>query len=334
MERNEVFARIRGKAGKVLFAVAMGRDRTKLDIKNETGLSMSTVLSAVEKWERLGYITITEERVPSGGKPHSRINMDARRAIYGISYRAGVLSACAVNLRGEAVGEYAVKVEDPSSSHRYTEEVARGLARKCPPPVAIGLAVNSASAGEMASSLSDLFGAPCLLTSNVVSMAYRLLWQDVPAPLAVIGVGNRIKCAHMGESVRAIDVGSLASPVSASGEARSYESILSVAEVESRLSEKRFSDMTEWEGARALRVRDTAAYSRLLARTLSSLVEMVATLLAPRSFCLFGEYITRGFFERIRVGDIPARVFFERAEREDLAHGAALQALTECVFNQ
>ena len=54
---------------------------------------------------------------------------------------------------------------------------------------------------------------------------------------------------------------------------------------------------------------------------------------APREIRLFGEYVTRGFFDRIRarLPDLP--LSREEAEGEDFAVGAGIAALTERVFS-
>ena len=72
---------------------------TKLCVKQHSGLSMSTVLRAVDALEREGWITANAYNVPSGGKPHADLKPSAR-PVYGAVQTAEGWDVCALTLTG------------------------------------------------------------------------------------------------------------------------------------------------------------------------------------------------------------------------------------------
>ncbi len=332
--KRSFLGRIEPKVGRVLFAVSQGRDMTKLDIKKETGLSMSTVLSAVEDLRKRGLLTLETKKSANGGKPHSAINIAGDKAVYGVSYKARTLIASALTLSGERIASRETYVSDPACSPlRYVEEILRGLEKSAPPPVAIALAVNSLETTELAASLAKKYDALCFPTGNVAALAYRSLWETGESPLVVLGIGNRIKCAYLAETCRVTEPGVLRCPVATTRGGNAYERILSLSTVEERLRTARYRGVYAVEGDRLRESMELGEYARSLARSIASLAEETYSFLAPRRLFLYGDYLTEGFFDRVRS---ESRAPLERlsAEKEDFAVGAALLALTEGVFKR
>lgn len=74
---------------------------TKLCVKQHSGLSMSTVLRAVDLLAKEGWITVDAHPVPSGGKPHAELK-PSERAVYGAVRTAAGWDVCALRPTGEA----------------------------------------------------------------------------------------------------------------------------------------------------------------------------------------------------------------------------------------
>ena len=110
--------RIKDNCRKVLFAVAAGQDLSKLEIKERTSLSMSTVISSVDRLVKRGLITFSEERSPRGGKMRSVINARPSARAYGISYKSGTLTATATDLKGEEKESVSQEVAEGCTCHR------------------------------------------------------------------------------------------------------------------------------------------------------------------------------------------------------------------------
>ena len=320
----------------MLFAVAKGRDLTKLDIKNRTGFSMSTVLFAVDSLKKSGFLSVESHRVSTGGKPHSVINVALDRVVYGVSYKAHVLTAVAISIKGEKLGERFVRVSESSAPpFHYVEKLLRELMDQCPPPAAVALAVNCGEKDAIVRRIEELCGVKCFPTSNIEGAAYRVLWTDGVAPIAVIGIGNRIKCAILAENSRVTDVGVLPCPSAYTSSGGRYEDVLSAGKVEDCLRKRKYRDVYRSHKGHWEECEDTSDYSALVGRTISLLTDTVDTFLAPERIYLFGDYITQGFFDRItKLSGCGNKLCRMSAERSDLAYGAAIFALTEGVFNR
>ena len=332
--KRSFLGRIEAKVGQVLFVVSQGRDMTKLEIKKESGLSMSTVLSAVDDLRKEGLLTLETKKSANGGKPHSVINIARNKAVYGVSYKARTLTAAALGLSGEVLLSRERYVSDPAlSPTRYVEEILTDLRRAAPPPIAIALAVNSAETAALAESLAKKYDARTFPTGNVAALAYHCLWRTGETPLAVLGIGNRIKCASLRESCLVTEVGGLRCPVATTRSGNAYERILALSTVEERLRAARYRGVYALDGDRLRESMEIGEYARTLARAIASLAEEAYAFLAPRRLFLYGDYLTDGFFERVR-SESRAPVERLRAEKEDFAVGAALLALAEGVFKR
>ena len=332
--RRSFLGQIEAKVGRVLFVVSQGKDMTKLEIKKESGLSMSTVLSAVNDLREEGLLTLETKKCASGGKPHSVINIVRDKAVYGVSYKSRTLSAAALSLSGEKLVSRERYVSDPAiSPARYVEEILMDLCHSAPAPIAIALAVNSAETQALSESLAKKYRARCFPTGNVAALAYRCLWETGETPLAVLGIGNRIKCAYLSEGCRVAEAGGLRCPVATTRSGNTYERILALSTVEERLRLARYRGVYAVEGDRLRESLELGEYARTLARTIASLAEEAHAFLAPRRLFLYGDYLTEGFFERVR-SESRAPIERLRAEKEDFAVGAAFLALTEGVFKR
>ena len=333
MDHSEVRKALPENVSKVLLAITSGNDLTKLEIKKRASLSMSTVLSSVEALLRRGLITMGERRVERGGKPHAVINVHPDRRTYGISYKSGVLTAQAVDLRGEKRYALFRDVLTEDSSRDAVLSVVRSLSEQTPPPEAIALALNADDREEIARSLEDAYGVPVLLTANTAAIGYLARWQGAISPFAVIGLGGTVKCAVFDRIIRSIDMSDLPCTPIISREG-SFRSVLSSRKVEYALRENRYDDYCLADGGAIREIRTQGEYARALALTIGSLCRMTEKMLAPREILLFGDYLSEGFFERIRsLAPLGVPLRLVRAEREDFARGAAICALIERVFS-
>lgn len=324
---------IRSNVGKALFAVAMGRDLTKLEIKARSSLSMSTVISAVDRLTEQKLITFTEEKGPRGGKMRSVINVHPERRAYGVSYKSGVLTATAVNLKGEACETFSEEVPEGAPFAQSVHSVLLSLLDRAPKPLAVALSLNCENKRELLSSLEDRSGVPCLSSANSVAVAYLSLWKGAERPVAALGVGNGVKCAFLNEQGRRIvDLGDLRSS-SLLTEEGTFRSVLSAYRVEDVLRRSDYRGLYYMREGRPAEVKDLGEYSRALAKELSALAELVAATLAPRELVLFGDYLSEAFFERIKREMHRCAPVFLSLDRADLALGTALCALTETLFN-
>ena len=318
-------------AGKVLFALKSGKDMSKLELKTRTGLSMTTVISAVDELVKRGLVSFESVKGARGGKMRSVINLRPDKRVYGISYKSGVLTAVAADLGGEARERASQEPPDGASPLGCVYALVNALKRKAPPPIAIALSLNCDGKEDVLRGLAERYGVPTLSLTNTEGAAHLALWQGAPMPIAALGVGARVKCAFVDYAGRRVaEVGALPSPALITGEG-SYASALSSSAVEETLRTSRYHGKYCIERGRITEVRDLADYSAALALTLSSLVKAVEHFLSPSRVILFGEYLTEAFCARVQ--EVVGKVVYTRPEKEDFARGAAICALKECVFS-
>lgn len=326
--------RISTKKGRALYVIAQGKDLTKLEVKERGSLSMSTVISAVDSLVKEGLVTMGERRTERGGKPHAVLNPAPDRCVYGISYKSGKLYAAALDLRGEVVGARSLTVAENLSPTKAVNVIAARLAEEVPAPLVVALALNCRERDELLASLCAELGAEILLTTNTAALAHRALWEGEPYPLVTIGIGGRVKCAYLDrDGYRAADLSDLTlAPVFSRG--KGCGAVLSASRVEEILFSHEYAACRTIEGERLSVCRDLADYSRALVRAIVSLAEAAETFYAPREIRLFGEYLTKGFFDRILAeygGNVP--LIREQAEGGEFARSAALFALISRFFS-
>ena len=317
--------------GKVLFAIASGENLTKLEIKERTSLSMSTVISAVDALVAEGIVSLETEKVKSGGKPHSVINVRPERCVYGVSYKSATLTAVACDLKGGTICELSQGVD--GTPPQAVLSILEALSRKAPDPLGISFALNCDAREALLSRVEERFHVSPSFMTNTAAVAYLCARQGASFPLVALGVGNHIKCvSYDGKSCRVADVGDLPSAFAFSEEG-SYRSLLSAARVESTLRLKSYRGHYLWEGDRLAETKDLSSYSRALVRAFVALTETVDVLLAPKEIYLFGEYVTQRFFERIREESGARNLRLFRPDESDFAYGAAISALMTQVLN-
>ncbi len=322
-----------GNKSKVLFAIAAGRDMTKLDVKSSASLSMTTVISAVEELKSEGLVTYAERKGEKGGKPHAVLNVNPNRRAYGISYKSGVLTAVAADLKGEARETLCEQMAEGASPIQSVLSLALALVDRAPPPVAVALSLNCEEKELILRALEERLGAAAYSATNTAAVACLALWRGASFPVVAVGVGNGVKCAVTEQNgCRMIDLGALPSPLLFTQDG-TVLSALSAARVEEVLRRSDYRGNFFRRGDRVTEIKDLAEYSRALSKAVASLVETVDVMLSPAEIVLFGDYLSEAFFARIR-DEIrrPAPMFFP-AEKEDFALGTALLALKRKVFS-
>ena len=331
MKENSSFISNASCAGKVLYTVSAGKDMTKLEIKERTGLSMTTVISSVDGLVKRGLVTFREVKGERGGKMRSVINVHPERRVYGVSYKSGVLTGVAVDLKGEIREILAEEPPEEISPACVVQSVLRALREKAPPPSAVALALNCEGREGVLKGIEEQYGVPTISLTNTEAVACLALWRGSSVPIAALGIGARVKCAVIGRDRRAFEIGVLPSPSLVTGDG-SYGDALSATVVEETLRSSRYHGKVLLEGGRVSEIRDIADYSRALASTLSSLSENVRLLLAPARILLFGEYLSEAFFARVKEGTKGDLVYYH-PEKEDFAQGSALCALREILLS-
>ena len=335
MIRNpELTKRITSLRAKALLAIASGEDLTKLQIKQSTALSMSSVISAVDALVSEGLVSLDRERSERGGKPHSVINLRKENLVYGVSYLSGALTVAEVGLKGDLREVFALDLQEGETPESALCRLAELLATREGRPRALALALNCEGKERLVRSLEEKLSVPVLPTTNTSALAYLAYWRGGSLPICVIGMGRGVKCACLDEKgCRAAELGSLrAAP--AFSEEGDYRALLSAARVEESLRKADYRGHYLVEGGRLFETQTLGEYSRALALSIASLSDWVDALCTPREIYLFGEYLSGGFFDRIKdyaaAGD---KLVLLRAEREDFACGAATAALIERVFS-
>jgi len=322
-------------AGRVFYCVSEGRDLSKLDIKSATDLSMSTVLSAVEKLKKEGWITIREEKKKSGGKPRSSINVREGAFVCGVSYKSGILTAVKTDFKGKIERSSEIAVMDKSVSPAgYVASAIREVVKSGETPAAIGLAINASDPTALSREIGEGFQAPVFVTSNTGAVAALSLFCEKEFPACALGVGQRVKFSRCASSIEVIDLSDLASPC-ASGGFQTYGEVLSVSAVAERLSDEDYRGNYAFNGEKFVETKNKKEYSDLLVGCLSALVNEVSVLIKPKTLALFGEYLSEQIFARIKERAVSPEILRHFPIRpEALARGAAFCALKEIVFTR
>ena len=213
MIRNaELTERITSLKAKVLFAIAAGENLTKLRIKQDTALSMSSVISAVDALVADGLVTLDRERSARGGKPHSIINLREENLVYGVSYLSGALTVATLGLKGDIRDIFSMEVQAGESPASALFSLSERLATCEGIPRALALALNCEERELLISSIEEKLGISVFPTTNTAALAYRAYWRGSPLPICVIGVGRGIKCACLTEGgCHVAELGSLPS---------------------------------------------------------------------------------------------------------------------------
>ncbi len=335
-EEIKVFLRvIPSKKGKILYCVSRADDLSKLDLKGATDLSMSTVLSSVDKLREEGWITVVEEKKPSGGKPRSRINVSPNVCVCGVSYKAGILTAVRTNFKGEVKGKSEIAILDKGAPpFGYAASALKEVLKGKDAPAAIGLAMNVADPDRLCEEVEKAFGAPVFLTSNTGAIATLTLFRERAFPIAAIGVGVKVKFAFCAEKMQTSDLSDLFAPCVSNGGA-TFGAVLSVPEVERRLREEDYRNAYSFNGERFAETRDKRGYSETLVGSIVALVRAAVAFTLPQRLVLFGDYLSEGLYERVKRA-VPDLVLLRRvaADRAEFALGAAYYALKEGVFNE
>ena len=325
--------RIRENKNKALYAIATGRDLTKLEVKEKAALSMSTVISAVEELVKRGLVTYAERKGERGGKPHSVLNAHPMRRVYGISYKSGVLTAVACDLKGEQREVLSQNAGEGAPPLQSVLSLALALKERAPAPLCVALSLNCNDKEYLLKGLEDGLSVKALSSTNTAALAHLALWRGARLPLVAVGVGNSVKCALIdGAGYKTIDLGALPSPC-LFGEDGTVASALSAARVEEVLRHSDYRANCCLRNGRLLHPADLGEYSRALAEAIASTLKTVDLFLAPREIVLFGEYLSEAFFERIdeKMGDKNLKYY--SADRSSFALGSALVALIDGVFN-
>ena len=307
---------------------------SKLDVKAVTALSMSTVLSSVEKLRRDGLVIVGEEKKKSGGKPRSLINVSEKVCVCGVSYKSGILTAVRADLKGRISGASEIAIVDKSVS---PSGYVLSLLKEMPKDrslVAIGLAMNVSDPDRLSEEIKNAFAVPVSVTSNTGAVAALTAFGETTYPVGALGIGKRVKFALFSETLKTSDVSAVLSPC-ATSEGRSYGALLSVPTVEKRLLDDFYRGVYTFNGEKYSETRDKKEYSEALVEALSSLADAAAAFASPKILVLFGDYVSEGLFERVKnAARVPSVLRRFSGAREELALGAAYHAMKECVFSE
>lgn len=310
------------KQAKILYTIKQNTNLTKLDIKNKTGFSMTTVLSSVKKLQALGLITCGQREV-KGGKAPSIINTSMTAYVVGVGYSKGVLRALTADLSGcvlEITERNVNETEENISA--IIKEISKGF-----PPSAIGVITenidykycenkqnkNVRDAGDIAEGIANFYRFYSLKSNSLI---------------VVIHLDKKITVLKSGEKNEYVDINNLYSPLINSIKGRlTYQEVLSKDEVLSKLNSKYSVDI---EALVNTTNQELIAYRNRLNLTIQELLRTVDRLLNPEIIVIGGYLPIDSII--IDNSEIKGRIFYAGDVTTATAHLASAIALNSLYY--
>lgn len=188
------------KTGKILEIIAKSKNLTKLDIKNASGYSMTTVLKNVEMLEKEGYISCHTRAVKSG-KPPSVINVTEDGVIVIVDEYGSQCSITFSSLKGKIL--YRAPLYKPFSSSDILSTIKEYSTKK--PLLLYILSDKATKENKDFKTLGCEFIIEEYLTATL-RFFREMLGQN---NLSVITLGEKILYANSLNRERIIDIGTL-----------------------------------------------------------------------------------------------------------------------------
>lgn len=270
------------KLGKVLYTVQRNTSLTKLDIKNKTGFSMTTVLRCVNTLEELGLITCGT-RDGKGGKAPSVINVSYCAYVIGIACINGNTTATRTDLFGN--------VEEICESECSDIKRAISAIVKEYPPSAIGIIDDDAQNIEVIYPNIPIRHGSIL--DGLVSF-YRFYSPNMGNKSVALYFDSSITLL-IGETSRIVCLDDLYSPLIHRVYGRMhYGEVLSEKAILDRLNElgcKSIKEMT------ASNEPNLVAYRQRIIKTINELISEILCFISPNNL-IIGGFLPESLFPR------------------------------------
>lgn len=310
------------KLAKVLYTINQNTNMTKLDIKNKTGFSMTTVLSCVKRLQDYGLITCGARKV-KGGKAPSIINASFAAYVVGMGYSNGYLRATRADLNGNV--EFVSEKRTEETKEHYDEMFAE--IKKAYPPVAVGVI----------SEKSDYKYVPDCVTKTQrssgdicegLSSFYRFFSLKNNSETVVVYIDDEIILLRSDENEEHLNVNDLHSPILHSEKGRlTYKEVLSKKEVTKRLYEKYQATL---EDLALDDDEEIVAYRSRINLAFRELTATVDRLLNPKSIVI-GGYLPQAAL-KLSPSDTRCPVFFAGDTSTAVGHLASAIALNGLYY--
>lgn len=273
------------KLGKVLYTIQKNTSLTKLDIKNKTGFSMTTVLRCVSTLKEQGLITCGT-RDGKGGKAPSVINVSYCAYVIGIAYVHSNIIAVRTDLFGNVE-----EVFEPADRDIKT---AINTITKEYPPSAIGVIAN-----DTINELNVFTNVPKRYGTLLegLSFFYRFYSPSVDGKTAVLHFDSHITLSI--ESSRCIALDDLYSPLihRLNGRMR-YGDVLSEQAISNKLNELGCNNIKEMTVSNNPNV---IAYHQRIIKTINELISEIICFISPNNL-IIGGFLPETLFPKTIVG--------------------------------
>lgn len=309
------------KQAKILYTINQNSNLTKLDIKNKTGYSMSTVLSCVKKLEEEELITCGVRKT-KGGKAPSVINSSLCAYVLGVGYSDGTLRGVRLDLNGNVEDLKEWKTEE---SKENIEKVLADL-KKAYPPVAIGVITEKLDYEYRENKLSDVKRKAGTLAEGVACF-YRFFSVKNNLDIAILYIDNDITLMKSGEKNSYYNINSLFSPIINTTKGRlTYNEVLSKEQVKNRLKNKFQISLDNFENCEDSEV---IAYRNRLNLTVNELITLADKLLLTKIIIIGGYLPENAVKSNANAQD---KVFYAGDVKDAVAHCAGAMALESLYY--
>lgn len=309
------------KQAKILYTINQNSNLTKLDIKNKTGFSMSTVLNCVKKLEEQELITCGVRKA-KGGKAPSVINSSLYAYVLGVGYSNGILRGVRFDLDGN-VEE--VKEKKVVETKENIDEILNEMKKEYP-PVAVGVITESIDYEYEENKFSDFKRKSGTLAEGLACF-YRFFSVKNNLDMAIIYIDNDITLMKSGETTSYYNINSLFSPILNATKGRlTYKEVLAKNEVKDRLKQKFKITIDKLEESEDSGV---IAYRNRLNLTVNELVNLTDKLLLTK-IIIIGGYLPENTMRT--DANIHSKVFYAGDVKDAVAHCAGAMALESLYY--
>lgn len=309
------------KQAKILYTINQNSNLTKLDIKNKTGFSMSTVLNCVKKLEEQDLITCGVRKA-KGGKAPSVINSSLCAYVLGVGYSNGVLRGVRLDLNGNVED---VKEKVTSETKENIDNLFFEL-QKAYPPVAMGVITENLDYEYEENKLSEIKRKAGTLVEGIACF-YRFFTVKNNLDIAILYIDNDITLMKAGETNSYYNINSLFSPIINPSKGRlTYGEVLSKNQVKNRLKDKFSLSLDNFEECEDSEV---IAYRNRLNLTVNELVNLADKLLLTK-IIIIGGYLPENAVKTRE--NTQSRIFYAGDVKDAVAHCAGAMALESLYY--
>ena len=306
--------------GKILYQIQCHPNATKLDVRKNTGYSMSTVLKYVDELKEDGLIICGEKSVKSGRTP-AQIKIDPEAYVLGVGYYDGKIYGARCDLNGNA--KHFLEYESRRSDQAIVEAIKKLKLQRA--PAAVGF-IGEADSLEWIEKESDTKLSRGDLSYGL-SCFYRFYDLKSEVDIAVIYIDDKIRVVKNGEKLTYYEVGSLFSPIMNTTKGRlSYKEVLPKSVVKERLNQRYSADFSDLEAAFD---NDLSLYRERLEFAAAELINLIDKLVKPSVTIIGGSYLSDGVISKAASGSPYSKLIFAGNVKDAVGAIAASIALNE-----